>query len=364
MKKSSAGKEKLREKETGKSRISEKKERKQKQKKNSTASPPAASGTASVMTRTDPDAEEEEICLQKKEMKNDKTEGPAEEEIAAGPHPDLNDMHMEVPEEQRWKKWILPGAALIASICGLTVLILIQPPQEPSLELKSSEIRLSAGMEFQPSRYVSGECPEGYELICPEPFTAEKPEVRLVMYELKGNDVSVKKILRVNIVDEKAPVITLSQNHAELLTATKFACRSYLKSAVDDVDGDLTGSVDCSDTLKDTESQKVLYSVKDRAGNRAEAELSVHFADYGLHGNMEEEESEDSEILETEAKKAEEKPGSVMLAAAAPQSSWHASPSGEPAMKEYEEYEEISWTETVQESVPVTYGETFVDHSF
>lgn len=174
-------------------------------------------------------------------------------------------------------KGILFGS-LVLILFGLAAGLAMMEPERAVLELTNDEIRLSCGMKFEPSNYVRTVQGEQAELILPESFAAERPGVRLVSYELKGRSGSIRKLLRIVIADETPPVITLIQNHAELLRVTPFSCRMYLKSAEDNVDGDLSAKVSCSDELSEDETQTVLYTVTDKAGNTAEETLEIHFA--------------------------------------------------------------------------------------
>ena len=262
-----------------------------------------------------------------------------------------------VKKRPDFRKWILPAAGAAAAIFTAGFLILEEPKEMPSLELRQDEIRLACGMKFEPEQYVKSRSEAGYELLLPDAFTAERPEVRLALYELKGKEESVRKILRITVVDETAPEIHLLQDRAELLTATKFSCRAYLKDAFDAIDGDLTRRVNCSDRLEQRETQTVLYTVKDRSGNEARTQLTVHFADFDAPA-------------ETTAE--EEKPEQVPLSLTAAAPVWERRPEPvmEPAVQPVhevyteEEYEVIEYSESVTDEIPVSYGETSVEHHY
>ncbi|MBR2761164.1 MAG: hypothetical protein IKD66_08325 [Solobacterium sp.] len=260
------------------------------------------------------------------------------------------------------RKWILPAAAAGAAFLALGVLFFEEPKEAPMLELRQEEIRLAVGMKFEPEQYIRQSSPEGYELILPAPFTAEKPEVRLAMYELKGKETSVKRILRITVADETAPEIHLLQDHAELLRATKFSCRAYLKNAYDAIDGDLTRRVQCSDQLDSEETQTVLYTVKDKAGNVGKTELTIHFADFDLPSvmNAEEEEREPAPMIELPKEKFSEP---VWDAAAEPYTVMEENGESEES-RESEETEVIEYSHSIREEIPVNYGGTYVEHHF
>ena len=148
-------------------------------------------------------------------------------------------------------------------------------------KLTAAEVKLGCGMKFRPQSYVRSAEPSGGELILPQEFTADRPETRLVQYQLKGKNETIRKNLRIRIVDETPPQLKLKTEKTELLKEAPFSCQSYVFSATDAVDGDLKADVHCSDILQDQETQTVEYTVKDSAGNTARTMLTVHFADYG-----------------------------------------------------------------------------------
>ena len=194
------------------------------------------------------------------------------EELKAGNTP-------EIPRRPFPVRRVLVIAAALLLVLPLP--LLAEPEEEPVLELTAPEVRLACGMKFNPASYVRNAEQYGTELILPDAFTAERPETRLVQYQLKGKGGEIRKNLRIRFVDETAPDLKLTTEKTELLKETPFSCQSYVFSAVDAVDGDLKADVHCSDELQDQENQTVEYTVKDRAGNTARTMLTVHFADYG-----------------------------------------------------------------------------------
>ena len=194
------------------------------------------------------------------------------EELKAGNTP-------EIPRRPFPVRRVLVIAAALLLVLPLP--LLAEPEEEPVLELTAPEVRLACGMKFNPASYVRNAEQYGTELILPDAFTAERPETRLVQYQLKGKGGEIRKNLRIRVVDETPPDLKLTTEKTELLKETPFSCQSYVFSAVDAVDGDLKADVHCSDELQDQETQTVEYTVKDRAGNTARTMLTVHFADYG-----------------------------------------------------------------------------------
>ena len=194
------------------------------------------------------------------------------EELKAGNTP-------EIPRRPFPVRRVLTAAAVILLVLPLP--LLAEPEEDPVLELTAPEVKLACGMQFSPRSYVRNAEQYGNELILPDAFTADRPETRLVQYQLKGKGSEIKKNLRIRVVDETPPELKLNTEKTELLRETPFSCQSYVFSAVDAVDGDLKADVHCSNALQDQETQTVEYTVTDRAGNTARIMLTVHFADYG-----------------------------------------------------------------------------------
>ncbi|MBP3868601.1 MAG: hypothetical protein J6D38_05760 [Solobacterium sp.] len=237
--------------------------------------------------------------------------------------------------------------ALAVIVIGMAVLFLTYPERNTlSLELAADEIRLSCGMKFEPASYVKESHGENARLILPEEFTADHPEVRLVRYELVSDEGTVSKLLRITVVDETPPEITLAQEHVELLRVTPFSCQAYLIKAMDNVDGDLSRQVECSDSLTDEETQTVEYAVADHSGNRSVETLEVHFA-----------EEPDSKQEEPLLALSPPKPHVVPTAAPQP------IPTPQPPAPTYEEAQIIEYAETVTESQEIVSSETVVEHS-
>ena len=251
-----------------------------------------------------------------------------------------------IPKKPRSVPILIIGAVIL-SLLGIAVIVITRPKTDvPVLTLTSDEIRLACGMTFEPSAYVKEVQGEDAHLILPDSFTAKMPEERLVCYELETRDGTIQKLMRIRIIDETAPEITLSNDHIELLRVTKFSCLAYLVNAKDNVDGDLTDRVECCDALGEENTQSVEYVLQDRSGNRTVKLLEVHYADG-------EEETEEPDKTPTV------KPPAVMAAT--------PDPVYVPPVASYEESSSgtiVEYTESSVESEEVVSSETVVQHSF
>ena len=153
--------------------------------------------------------------------------------------------------------------------------------QSLELELTDTDITVEYGSSFNPADYISSYTKaDNVILDVPEaPDTHTKGTVT-IMYQLHNAYKSITKELAINVVDSKAPVITLNAQEDTLVRGKDtFSCKAYLTSAEDGADGDLTGNVTCSEADESKDDQMITYSVKDSSGNEGKAEFSLHYED-------------------------------------------------------------------------------------
>lgn len=153
--------------------------------------------------------------------------------------------------------------------------------QDLTLDLSNEEVTLDYGQGFNPMDYVTDYTQaEDVQLKLPDAIDTKVLGTTSVIYTISNPVKSEQKELKVRVVDQKAPMITLSNQEVTLTRGQdKFACKAYLTSAVDDVDGDLTQQVQCSKEDENKNEQDITYSVTDAAGNGAEAHLSLKLKD-------------------------------------------------------------------------------------
>lgn len=151
------------------------------------------------------------------------------------------------------------------------------PKKEPlTLHLVQKQIHLPIGMQFEPENYVrKQDIPVDAELLLPSAFTAVVPEMRLVAYEVRRGQESVRQIMEVTIVDETKPILELKSKEITLLPDAQMDWRHFIAKAYDAVDGDLYSFVHIERVNEET----VRYYVQDRSGNMAEAMLKIQQAD-------------------------------------------------------------------------------------
>ena len=85
-----------------------------------------------------------------------------------------------------------------------------------------------------------------------------------VNYSVSRNIFNTKKVRRVNIVDTKAPIITLAGEKIINICPNK-KLEDFEYTAVDDYDGDITDKV-----VVEENDDRVIYRVKDSSGNETE----------------------------------------------------------------------------------------------
>lgn len=187
------------------------------------------------------------------------------------------------------KKKIKRKAGLIIITCtilliGIVALINYWPKiqgltQRLDLELTVDSTEIEKDSQFIAGKYLSTYTQsEDIKLVLPTLDTNELGTFQLV-YQISNNYKQIDKILIVNIVDTKAPIISLN---AESVTINKskdtFDCQAYLEGAKDSVDGDLTNEVQCSNSLDIAKDQQTVeYFVFDKSGNKGIVSLIVNF---------------------------------------------------------------------------------------
>ncbi|MBR0214916.1 MAG: hypothetical protein IJL95_09370 [Solobacterium sp.] len=173
-----------------------------------------------------------------------------------------------------WRRLGICAFGLLAAGCGLVLVHGTKREKPVLLELRAAEITLACGQSFRPEDYIRQ--PEDLSAVqLPEAFEAYEPGNYLAEYVLR-KDPSVHAYLRIRVADEAAPSIVLNAEQAVMAVSGEPECRQYLAEVSDNVDGDLLRQTACS---YDAEKQEIVFRVKDRAGNTAEAVLPVRAAE-------------------------------------------------------------------------------------
>ncbi len=153
--------------------------------------------------------------------------------------------------------------------------------QTLELDLTNEDITLQYGDPFNPVNYVSYyTIADNVELILPDPIDTTELGNTSVTYTIKNELKFETKELLIHIVDTTSPVINLSNQEVTLTRGEDtFSCKAYLSNAYDDVDGDLTDSVTCTDSDESKNQQDIVYTVSDESGNVGEKTLTLSYVD-------------------------------------------------------------------------------------
>ncbi len=90
-----------------------------------------------------------------------------------------------------------------------------------------------------------------------------------VVYQMKVHGIKTKVVRKVNVADLEAPKIELVGSTKEFVCPGK-EYQEFGYSAVDNVDGDITDQV-----TVEKKKNKIIYQVKDKAGNKAKVERTL-----------------------------------------------------------------------------------------
>ncbi len=105
-------------------------------------------------------------------------------------------------------------------------------------------------------------------------------EITATAIDSSGNQTV--NTLTFSVKDTSAPEIKLTKSSIDLVTGASINTKSYLASAIDNKDGDLTSKVEISSIDTSSAGTKtVTYTVTDSEGNKAQATLKVNVSSMG-----------------------------------------------------------------------------------
>ena len=114
-------------------------------------------------------------------------------------------------------------------------------------------------------------------IICPS-FAADELGEYSVIYQLSNGLKTIRKDLRIRVVDSTNPQITLTTDEITLIRdVDEFVPDEYIREIADNYDQDLKITIDELDWELD--EQDIRYLVEDSSGNKAEAKLHVLIED-------------------------------------------------------------------------------------
>lgn len=152
----------------------------------------------------------------------------------------------------------------------------------PNISYKKGEsITVDYGSKFDYTKYVS--ITDNYDKNVPtiqidgSIDTKKIGSTTLNITAIDSSQNESKGTLKVEVKDISAPKITLSKSSVTIKKGSSFNAKSYLKSAIDNKDGNVTSKVkiDGSVNTKKAGKYTVKYTVTDVAGNTATKSLKV-----------------------------------------------------------------------------------------
>ena len=146
------------------------------------------------------------------------------------------------------------------------------------IAFRSDEVVLEYGEAFNAEDQIV-ERSEGQNImiICPS-FAADELGEYTVTYQLSNGLKTIRKDLKIRVIDSTAPVIRLKENEITLTREVdEFDKDEYVEEISDNHDKNLEVVINELDW--DLEEQDILYCCEDSSGNRAEAILHVFIKD-------------------------------------------------------------------------------------
>ena len=152
----------------------------------------------------------------------------------------------------------------------------------PEMNLKTGDITANYGDAFDINNFV--EVKDNYDVnptvtvegtVDTKNMTAMQP-IKVTATDSSGNKTS--NDYEVKVADKAGPVITLKSDTVDVKYGTSFNAKSNLASAIDNLDGDVTGKVEITGNVNTHKSgtYRVYYKVTDNAGNSSETSAKVN----------------------------------------------------------------------------------------
>ena len=152
----------------------------------------------------------------------------------------------------------------------------------PEMNLKNGNITVNYGDGFDIHNYV--DIKDNYDVnptvtvegnVDTRNMTDAQP-IKVTATDISGNQTS--NDYEVRVADIAGPAITLKSDNVDVKYGTSFDPKSNLASAIDNLDGDVTGKVEITGTVNTNKAgaYRVYYRVTDNAGNRSEISAKIN----------------------------------------------------------------------------------------
>ena len=147
------------------------------------------------------------------------------------------------------------------------------------IDFRSETITLEYGDPFLPEDYIVSRSEGDSILVVYPSFSADELGLFTVTYQLSNGLKTIKKDLKINVIDSTVPVLVLNKEEVALYKDEDdfFVPEDYVKEAYDSCDEDPVLEVSKIDTNLD--EQKVIFTLTDHSGNKAEASLKLILKD-------------------------------------------------------------------------------------
>ena len=150
------------------------------------------------------------------------------------------------------------------------------------MNLKTGDITVNYGDAFDINNFV--EVKDNYDVnptvtvegtVDTKNITTVQP-IKVTATDSSGNKTS--NDYEVKVADKAGPVITLKSDNVDVKYGTSFDPKSNLASAIDNLDGDVTGKVEITGTVNTNKAgaYRVYYRVTDNAGNGSETSAKIN----------------------------------------------------------------------------------------
>ena len=167
------------------------------------------------------------------------------------------------------KKYVI-GIIVVTILLLVGIIFFLFLPPEFKLN-KGDTIELKYGEKYKDPGYKVTKFGKDYtkDIKIKNKINSKKLGTYKIIYEVKINGITFKKVRKVKLIDDEKPIITLTGNeNISICPNAEYKEEGY--KATDNYDGDITKNVKIT-----TKDGIISYSVKDSSGNTAEITRTI-----------------------------------------------------------------------------------------
>ena len=167
------------------------------------------------------------------------------------------------------KKYVI-GIIVVTILLLVGIIFFLFLPPEFKLT-KGDNIELKYGEKYKDPGYKVTKFGKDYtkDIKIKNKINSKKLGTYKIIYEVKINGITFKKVRKVKLIDDEKPIITLTGNeNISICPNAEYKEEGY--KATDNYDGDITKNVKIT-----TKDGIISYSVKDSSGNTAEITRTI-----------------------------------------------------------------------------------------